>query len=175
MINVPPSSSTKNDCASGSHQPTWRVSSLIVVVILWLWVWVSWVTSAFLIERITSWTVFKEPVDLYSTCAAESTVPGSLESFSLVVNLNSLVPVDQRGLVLIPASGINNDALYCPLLSEIHLRSLTTALAPEAPCSTSPTWTLPKYSPTAWAAREVVLMLIKLVVEAYDDGSSVSS
>ena len=120
-------------------------------------------------------TLFNVPLASYSASADDSTAPPILELVSEVENLITLVPVAQRGLVFTAAVGIKNDAPILPKRSDINLRSLTTALAPESATNTSPTCTLPKNSPTACAARSSVLIFKNAVVEAYDEGIDVSS
>ena len=84
-------------------------------------------------------TLFNVPLASYSASADDDTAPPILESLSDVEYLRVLVPVAQRGLVSTDAGGIKNDAPILPKRSDINLRSLTTALAPESATNTSPT------------------------------------
>ena len=173
-MNTPPVSSTINDCARGSYQPICLVSVLVERTVLSC-VTVSRTISAFLTARTFSRTLLRVPFASYSTSADESTAPASLESSSAVVNLIVLVPVLHLGLPTPFGGGIKNEPLNLPKRSETNLRSLTTALAPDVPIITSPTWKLPKNCPVAWLALAAKSMFNILVVEAYDEGNTLSS
>ena len=92
-----------------------------------------------------------------------------------MVNLIVLVPVLHLGLPGTFVGGIKNEPLNLPKRSETNLRSLITAFAPEVPIITSPTWKLPKNCPVAWLALAARSMFSISVVEAYDEGNTVSS
>ena len=115
--NIPVSSSTKKDCASGSYQPTslssngplvtlTEVISLPRVLLTFL----SWNSAlccslAFLTEIIVSWTVSKVPAAVY---VSDAVVEESSKLLSLLlVKVKRLLPVSNLGKLTPFGFGIN--------------------------------------------------------------------
>ena len=163
---TPVSSSTKNDCARGSYQPTrtclddgdptWVLEITWVPIVVFIALLSNTCLSAifaFLTEIILSWTVSNVPLEINCSVAI---VVAEFWSFKLLLmRVKDLVPVSNFGWMLLVGSGINKLPINVADKSEISLTSVIDAWAPlVSPIKVIPLSTYPLYPPWVKFARE---------------------
>ena len=161
MTNTPDSSSTKNDCARGSYQPT--VFSTLVCPTTWdpttsvprfVFTFLSWNSCllsilAFLTEIIFSWTVSSVPEEANASSAIVVATSGSLSSS--LVRVNVLLPVSNLGWLTELGFGMKKLPVKFAAKSDTSLCPVMTASAPLVePFRIIPSAIRPEYWP--WAS-----------------------